>query len=105
MNNKMFNGGKLANQILLTTRQKTRLRNASPLTKVAVPLVKKYSITIRNDGRNRCRNWKKIHRSRITTLIISNEEINNIIKIVKTLEDSDILLKSVTKTIEKKIKK
>lgn len=47
---------------------------------------------------------KKIHRSRITTLIISTEEINNIIKIVKTLEDSDILLKSVTKTIEKKIK-
>ena len=35
-----------------------------------------------------------------TTLIISNEEMNDIIKIVQALEDSNILLKGVTKTIE-----
>ena len=35
-----------------------------------------------------------------TTLIISNEEINDIIKIIQTLEDSNILLKGVTKTIK-----
>ena len=34
------------------------------------------------------------------TLIISNEEMNNIIKIIQALEDSNILLKGVTKTIE-----
>ena len=43
---------------------------------------------------------KKIHGSENTTLIISNEEINDIIKIIQALEDSDILLKGVTKTIK-----
>ena len=43
---------------------------------------------------------KKIHGSGTTTLIISNEEMNGIIKIVQALEDSNILLKGVTKTIE-----
>ena len=41
--------------------------------------------------------------SRTTTLIISNEE-TNIIKIVQALEDSNILLKGVTKTIENETK-
>ena len=39
-----------------------------------------------------------------TTLIISNEEINDTMKIVQTLEDSNILLKGVTKTIENEAK-
>ena len=43
---------------------------------------------------------KKIHGSGTTTLIISNEEINDIMKIVQSLEDSKILFKGVTKTIE-----
>ena len=37
--------------------------------------------------------------SRTTTLIISNEEMNDIMKIVQALEDSNTLLKRVTKTI------
>ena len=41
---------------------------------------------------------KKIHGSGATTLIISNEEMNDIMKIVEALEDSNILLKGVTKT-------
>ena len=44
--------------------------------------------------------FKKIHGSGTTTLIISNEEINDIMKIVQALKDSNILLKGVTKTIE-----
>ena len=36
---------------------------------------------------------KKIHGSGNTTLIISNEEMNDITKIVQALEDSYILLK------------
>ena len=43
---------------------------------------------------------KKIHGSGTTTLIISNEEMNDIMKIVQVLEDSNILLKGVTKTIK-----
>ena len=48
---------------------------------------------------------KKILGSRNATLIISNEEMNNIMKIVQVLEDSNILLKGVTKTIEYETKK
>ena len=48
---------------------------------------------------------KKIHGSGTTTLIISNEEMNDIMKIVQALEDSNILLKGVTKTIEDETKK
>ena len=47
---------------------------------------------------------KKIHGSGATTLIISNEEINDIMKIVQALEDSTILLKGVTKTIKNETK-
>ena len=47
---------------------------------------------------------KKMMGSGTTTLIISNEEINDTMKIVQTLEDSNILLKGVTKTIENEAK-
>ena len=47
---------------------------------------------------------KKIHGSGNTTLIISNEEMNDIMKIVQALEDSNILLKGVTKTIKNETK-
>ena len=39
-----------------------------------------------------------------TTLIISNEEMNDIIKIVQALEDSNILLKGVTKAMKNETK-
>ena len=42
---------------------------------------------------------KKILGSGNTALIISNEEMNDIIKIIQALEDLNILLKGVTKTI------
>ena len=48
---------------------------------------------------------KKIHGSGTTTSIISNEEINHIMKIVQALEDSNILLKGFTKTIKNEKKK
>ena len=48
---------------------------------------------------------KKIHGSRTTILIISNEEMNGIMKIVQALEDSNISLKGVTKTIKNETKK
>ena len=47
---------------------------------------------------------KKMHGSGTTTLIIPNEEMNDIMEIVQALEDSNILLKEVTKTIIKEAK-
>ena len=47
---------------------------------------------------------KKIHISITTTLIISNEEMKDIMKIFQALEDSNILLKGVTKTIKNETK-
>ena len=41
----------------------------------------------------------------MTTLIISNDEIEDIIKIVKSLEDSGLLLKGVTETVQNEVKK
>ena len=43
---------------------------------------------------------KKIHGSGTTILIISNKEMNDIMKIAQALEESNILLKGVTKTIK-----
>ena len=45
-----------------------------------------------------------IYGSGKTALIISNEEMNDIMKIVEALEDSNILLKGVTKTIKNETK-
>ena len=39
-----------------------------------------------------------------TTLIISNEEINDSLKIVQALENSNILLKRITETIQNETK-
>ena len=74
---------------------------AGPLMKVAIPLAKNVlaplGITAAAsaiDGGIQ----KKIHGS--TNLIISNEEMNDIMKIVQVLEDSNILFKGVTKTVK-----
>ena len=39
-----------------------------------------------------------------TTLIISNDEIEDIVKIVKSLEDSGLLLKGVTEIVQNEVK-
>ena len=47
---------------------------------------------------------KKIFESGNTTLITSNNKLEDIIKIIKSLEDSDLLLRGVTETVQNKIK-
>ena len=47
---------------------------------------------------------KKILGSGNTTLIISNKDIDDLIKIVKSLEDSGLLLKEVTKSVQNEVK-
>ena len=47
---------------------------------------------------------KKILGSGTTTVIISNGEVEGIMKIAKSLEDSGLLLKGVSKTIQNEVK-
>ena len=47
---------------------------------------------------------KKMLGSGAATLIISNDEMNDILKIVKSLEDSGLLLKGVSETIQHEAK-
>ena len=137
---KMFDGNDLPHELLLTTRQKTKLRNAfnnnmstdlklskaqiskiiqsgeflgSLLSKLAGPLMKAISLAknvLAPLGITAAASaidtgiQMKIHGSGTTTLIISNEEMNGITKIVQALEDSDILLKGITKTIKNETK-
>ena len=75
--------------------------------KVAIPLAKKVLAPLGVKAAASAidaRIQKKMHGSGTTTLIISKEKINYIMKIVQSLEDSNILLKEVTKTIKNKAK-
>ena len=138
---KNFNKEDLPRELLLTTRQNTKLRNAinnnmatdlklpkaqikkliqsggflgtllnklaGPLLKVAMPLAKNvlapFVLTAAMsaiDGSIQ----KKIHGSGATKLIIENKDMNDIMKIIQALENSGILLKGVSKTIENETK-
>ena len=141
----MFKGNNLPHELFLTTRQKTKIRNAfnnntstdikfskaqidkitqsggflgllglllktglpsiknaiKPLAKsVLIPLGLTAAASAADAGMH-----KKILGSGNTTLIISNEEMNDILKIVQALEDSNILLKRVTETVKNETKK
>ena len=43
---------------------------------------------------------KKVFRSGTTTLVVSNEEMNEIKKVIKSLEISGLLVKDISKTIK-----
>ena len=141
MSFKMLDGNDPPHELLLTTRQKTKLRNAfnsnmstnlklskaqiskiiqsggflgsiisklaDPFMKVAVLLAKNILVPLEITAAASAVDagiLKKIPVSRTTTLIISKEEMNDIMKIVQALEDSNILLKGVTKTIKNETK-
>ena len=137
---KNFNKGEHLNELLLTTRQNTKLRNAinnnsatdiklskaqikkiiqsggflgkllsklaGPLMEVALPLAKNVLAPLglaasmsAIDGSIQ----KKIHGSGVK-LIIELEDMKDILKIIKALENSGILLKGVSKTIKNETK-
>ena len=80
---------------------------AGPLMKVAAPLERNILASLGITAAASAKDagiQKKIHGSGTTTLIISNEGMNDIMKIVQRLEDSNILLKGVTKTIKNETK-
>ena len=130
----------MPDELLLTTRQKRKLRNAFnnnmstdlklskaqiskiiqsegflgsllsklaiPLMKVAIRLAKNVLATLEITAAASAidAGIQKIHGSGRTTLIISNEEMNDIMKIVQALEDSNISLKGDTKIIKNETK-
>ena len=136
----MFDKNNLPHELLLTTRQKTKLRNAfnnmsadiklskaqiskiiqsggflgallsklaAPLMKIAVLLAKNILASLGITAAASAIDagiQKKIHGSGTTILIICNEEMNDIMKITQALEDSSILLKGVTSTINNETK-
>ena len=80
---------------------------AGPLMKVAMPLAKNLlaplgisAVLSAIDGSIQ----KKMLGSGMTTLINSNDEMNDILKIVKSLENSGLLLKGVSETIQHEAK-
>ena len=80
---------------------------AGPLMKVAMPLAKNVLASLglsaamsTIDGSIK----KKKLGSGATTLIISNDEMGDILKIVKSLENSGVLLKGVSETIQHEAK-
>ena len=48
--------------------------------------------------------YKKILRSGITTFIFSKEDFNDIVKIVKSFEESGLPIKDVSETLKKEVK-
>ena len=82
-------------------------KSAGPLMKVAVQLAKNILAPLGITAAASAIDagiQKKVHGSGKTYLTISNEEMNDIMKIVQALEDSNILLKGVTKTIKNEAK-
>ena len=74
---------------------------AGPLMKVVVPLAKNILAPLGiRAAASAIDAGIQIHDSGITTLIISNKEMNDIMKIVQNLEQSNILLKGVINTIK-----
>ena len=119
---KNFNKDELPHELLLTTRQNTKLRNAInnnlatdiKLSKAQIKkLIQSGGFLAKNvlaplgltaamsaiDGSIQ----KKIHGSGVK-LIIEQEDMNDILKIIEALENSGILLKGVTKTTENETK-
>ena len=83
------------------------LKNGLPLMKSAIkPLAKSVLIPL---GLTTAASAAGIHKKILgsgnnTTLIISNEEMDDILKIVKSLENSGVLLKGVSETIQHEAK-
>ena len=75
---------------------------ALPLMKsVLIPLAKSVLLPL---GLSDAAIQKKIYGSGTTALIISNEEMEDIMKIVKSLEESGLLIKGIGKTIKNEAK-
>ena len=71
---------------------------------VLKPFAKNVLIQLRLTASASATGTEKMFGSGFTTLIISNEDLENIMKIVMSLEDSGLLRKSVRETIKNEAK-
>ena len=148
LNKKNFEDDELPNELFLTTRQKTKIRNdfsnnmstyiklskaqmskviqsgvsygswlgnlgKKALTNIAISLARENLTGLASNLTAGAINKfdRKITRKGAVregkgfTLLISNENMNNIIKIIKSLEASGVLIDGVTETVKREIKK
>ena len=103
-------GIKLSKAQLTKMQKGGFLRFLTPLLKSGLSLLKSvikplgmFGLTAASSARVAAIN-KKIFGSGTATLIISNEEVNDILKIAKSFKDSGILLKGVSEAIKNEAK-
>ena len=84
------------------------LKYLTPLLKSGLPLLKSVvkplgmlGLTAAASATDAAINKKILGSENHTTLIISADDIQNLFKIVKSLEDSGILLNAITETVKK----
>ena len=91
--------GKLLGDLLKTGLPLIKNVIAPSAKSVLIPLGKTAAVSAADQGLH-----KKILRSRNAILNISNKDMEDLIKIVKSLEDSGLLLKGVTETVQNEVK-
>ena len=91
-------------------------RRLGPLLKTGLPLIKNVikplaksvliplGLTAAGSAADAGIHKKILGSGNTTTLITSNDEKNDVIKIVKPLEDSGLLLKGITETVQNEVK-
>ena len=97
----------------LTKEQKGGfLRFLAPLLKSRLSLLKSVikplgmiGLTAAASATDATKNKKILGSGNHTTLIISNDDIEDLLKIVKSLEDSALLLDGITETVKNEVKK
>ena len=87
------------------------LRFLAPLLKSGLPLLKSVikplamlSLTAASSAIDAAINKKIFGSGSHTTLVISNDDMQNLLKIVKSLEDSGLLLDGITETVKNEVK-
>ena len=80
------------------------LKSGLPLLKSVVKSVGMLGLTAAASATDAAINKKILGSRNHTTLIISNDDIQDLLKIVKSLEDSGILLNGITETVKNEVK-
>ena len=104
-------GIKLSKAQLTEMQKGGFLRFLTPLFKSALPLVKSVikslgmlCLTAAASATDAAINKKVLGSGNHTTLIISNNDVQDLLKIVKSLEDSGLLLDGITDTVKNEVK-
>ena len=80
------------------------LKSGLPLLKSVIKPLGVLDITAAASATNAAINKKILGSGNHTTLIISNDDMQYLLKIVKSLEDSGILLDVITEAVETEVK-